>query len=563
MKNIEELNATIEELEKRIKAISSAGATLAQIIAVRDSLEQVKVCLNNLTTAIKDEEDDASVAQLTALEQRVTTAETDITTLQTDLTSTQDDLETVWNNLASTNNVVGEHTTTLTNLQTAQTNLQTTQTNQASTITTNTTDISNLKTRMTTAENNISTLTGSVALNNVEPLNSTGDYAEYNIAIKCNNSTINCSPIYIYNDNLDKLHYNLKCFFKDITGTSSFNLSVKINNIDILTKTVTFANTNEEIDLDFARFPMKTIEELKIYVTTTSNINFYKLIVEVDGKNVAIINKPNKVNIQVYNNKYYVSYSDDTYLYFDEMTQENLTLSPTEHKCNLLEYYKANTWVLIPRIRKVNGVYTQEGYYLIGETFDNCLVYHKLDNFNATFVSSSPGFSANRMDFCIFADNSIAYTAFMLKDDTPRYFKGYSTSCCPLKFNGSNITDKCIAIYGVSNNYVFNNTTTIPFPGYLIIKEDGIVYYYPSIDSNYYIKLRKGFRATAYLQTNNNINVYISYYNKTFKYTLTLNNSNQYQATFIKEISNCQLIVEGLNNTIFKYTQDGIIIENN
>ena len=168
MKNIEELNATIEELEKRIKAISSAGATLAQIIAVRDSLEQVKVCLNNLTTAIKDEEDDASVAQLTALEQRVTTAETDITTLQTDLTSTQDDLETVWNNLASTNNVVGEHTTTLTNLQTAQTNLQTTQTNQASTITTNTTDISNLKTRMTTAENNISTLTGGVDVSAID-----------------------------------------------------------------------------------------------------------------------------------------------------------------------------------------------------------------------------------------------------------------------------------------------------------------------------------------------------------------------------------------------------------
>ena len=168
MKNIEELNATIEELEKRIKAISSAGATLAQIIAVRDSLEQVKVCLNNLTTAIKDEESDASVAQLTALEQRVATAETDITTLQTDLTSTQDDLETVWNNLASTNSVVGEHTTTLTNLQTAQTNLQTTQTNQASTITTNTTDISNLKTRMTTAEANIGALTNGIDVGTLE-----------------------------------------------------------------------------------------------------------------------------------------------------------------------------------------------------------------------------------------------------------------------------------------------------------------------------------------------------------------------------------------------------------
>lgn len=174
-KDLTKLTQDMEELEKRIKAISTSYTTLAQIIAVRDSLDQLKTCFNELTTAIKEDDDDASLEQLNALANRVLVAETDITTLQTDLSSTQEDLTTLQTDLSSTNSIVGEHSTTLTNLQatqtslqSAQTNMQTTISNQTNTLSTHTTDITSLKSRMTTAEANIGALTNGIDVGTLE-----------------------------------------------------------------------------------------------------------------------------------------------------------------------------------------------------------------------------------------------------------------------------------------------------------------------------------------------------------------------------------------------------------
>lgn len=168
-KDLTKLTQDLEELEKRIKAISTSYTTLAQIIAVRDSLEQLKTCFAELTTAIKEDKDDASLEQLNALANRVLVAETDITTLQTDLSSTQEDLSALQTDLSSTNTTVGEHSTTITNLQatqtslqSAQTNMQTTISNQTNTLSTHTTDITSLKSRMSTAEANIGALTNGI-----------------------------------------------------------------------------------------------------------------------------------------------------------------------------------------------------------------------------------------------------------------------------------------------------------------------------------------------------------------------------------------------------------------
>lgn len=174
-KDLTKLTQDLEELEKRIKAISTSYTTLAQIIAVRDSLDQLKTCFNELTTAIKEDDDDASLEQLNALSTRVTVCETDILALQTDLSSTQEDLTNLQTDLSSTNTTVGEHSTTITNLQatqtslqSAQTNMQTTISNQTNTLSTHTTDITSLKSRMTTAEANIGALTNGIDVGTLE-----------------------------------------------------------------------------------------------------------------------------------------------------------------------------------------------------------------------------------------------------------------------------------------------------------------------------------------------------------------------------------------------------------
>ena len=220
MKTIEQLNATIEELEKRIKAISMGQNTLSQLIAIREYIDLAQGFLSDLNsnldnhiqnctdysqdiTTIKsqietinstldgldkvnNEQIQEITTKLNALSTKVdnflgdstnslSAIETDILALQTDLSSTQDDIETLNTSLSSTNSTVGEHTTTITNLQatqtslqTAQTNLQTTLSSQVTNISKNTNDITGIKTRLTTAENNISALTGGVDVGNLE-----------------------------------------------------------------------------------------------------------------------------------------------------------------------------------------------------------------------------------------------------------------------------------------------------------------------------------------------------------------------------------------------------------
>lgn len=220
MKTIEQLNVTIEELEKRIKAISMGQNTLSQLIAIREYIDLAQGFLsdlnNNLDNHIQNctdySQDIATIkSQIstinTTLEgldkvnneqiQEISTKlntlstkldnflgdstnslnaiETDILALQTDLSSTQDDIETLNTSISSTNATVGEHTTTITNLQatqtslqTAQTNLQTTLSSQVTNISKNTNDITNIKTRLTTAENSISALTGGIDVGNLE-----------------------------------------------------------------------------------------------------------------------------------------------------------------------------------------------------------------------------------------------------------------------------------------------------------------------------------------------------------------------------------------------------------
>lgn len=205
MRTIEQLNTLLEELEKRIRNISTAQSTLAQInnictyIAnVQDYLKELNIAFDDHVRNCQDYTDDitnlqnqineisASLEELisndetfnalktsfddlksqfeTFIGSSSTTAENlenDISLLQTDLAVTQDDVTTLQSNLSDTNKTIGEHTTTITNLQTTQTNLQTTQSSQASTI-------NSLNTRLTNCENNVNSLSGGVDISDYE-----------------------------------------------------------------------------------------------------------------------------------------------------------------------------------------------------------------------------------------------------------------------------------------------------------------------------------------------------------------------------------------------------------
>lgn len=575
MKNIEELNATIEELEKRIKAISSAGATLAQIIAVRDSLEQVKVCLNNLTTAIKDEEDDASVAQLTALEQRVATAETDITTLQTDLTSTQDDLETVWNNLASTNSVVGEHTTTLTNLQTAQTNLQTTQTNQASTITTNTTDISNLKTRMTTAENNISALTGGVDVSAIDNKISNLDnfkkpvfnngyihrFDEYNLT---SSDTTFFSKPFAYtctDENRIRIVVKIKVTL-DENCSNNMTLSLISSNSEqaYLTKNISSSIDEYIIEKEFT--PGYRYDIIAVYFNNCQNLTIKSIDFEIYGGELKEIELYKDLYCVCFNNNRYITYKKNNIYYYGKYSLSDtidLDNMPNSHNFTETSQILYN-FMFTPVFKYEYGIndHTQnaDGRLLLASNIHNLNAFEPpADDVNKFLCSCSkfmygiPTFGYSR-PFTATIHNSIPAGCNINVKNAYTKFENYKS-----KQNGSWLLG-----FDIINNYLMPTSTYKTSPAYraLMLNENGYIYFFHKTYLNYILKIGIGSNAIAFEQQNNDINVYITNKKNVDLYKLVFSeNDNKYSCQFSKTYTDCDYIIEILNNQILKHTKDG------
>lgn len=568
MKNIEELNATIEELEKRIKAISSAGATLAQIIAVRDSLEQVKVCLNNLTTAIKDEEDDASVAQLTALEQRVTTAETDITTLQTDLTSTQDDLETVWNNLASTNSVVGEHTTTLTNLQTAQTNLQTTQTNQASTITTNTTDISNLKTRMTTAENNISALTNCVDVDKFDKrITELENYKIDNylcledliMLLNLNNES-GYTRKYAYK--IDECDYVEETFTIKYTTslTDTFNLKLLKNGVQV-----------EDIPIDLTTYPssytikreFKPTENLQYYqflITCSGEIKFTGLRTKIVGKNPIIFDNDSDLKVECFNNNVYLTKYENNQIYVGHCSIDTFDLDNFTYTQFSLPNYNIRAATYGPNIKSTGQVCFSNNDIYAFELTSNKI---RFNEYNTDYSLSGNGCQhdadiSGRLSLNTFFGGGVFY----INNYKPRIFYPYSSGLASgaLKQVENFLPGKTYFAEICRANYYIDHVSPVVNEKdvkALCVYEDGNIYITYNSPVTKIVKVaRAGKSQQGFLQSDGSINVYITKFNNTYKYKVE-NATNLYSVSFVEKIENCDYVYELCNGRLIIHTPTG------
>lgn len=386
MKTIQELTTTIEELEKRIKAISSGQSTLTQLIAIRDYLNDVQAYLNELNTTFDehintctDYSDDIStikeqisninstlegmdnvnnqqVTEITEQLNEVTdkinnflgesttslaSIETDITTLQTDLATTQDDLETTQNDISSINALLGEHTTTLTNLQTAQTNLSTTQSNQASSINTNTNNISTnsskisaLTSRITTAENNISALTGGVDVGEIDERISLLESGE-NISQSCchkqynyhnSHSTNNTlyTRIELYSCTKDKMIYqNFKLTY---TSTKEGTLTIEVmKNLSLTGEKYTIDLSVNPYECTFFRQFIATSQSdtIQFKISATTDISFKTLDFWLFGTNVTIYENNNDLKVVCFDNNIYITRYVNNQLKFGKFSSAN------------------------------------------------------------------------------------------------------------------------------------------------------------------------------------------------------------------------------------------------
>lgn len=631
MKTIQELTTTIEELEKRIKAISSGQSTLTQLIAIRDYLNDVQTYLNELNetfdthintctdysgdiNTIKEQiskinstlegMDNVNNQQVTEITKQLnettnkinnflgesttslTAIENDITSLQTDLANTQDDLETTQNDISSINTLLGEHTTTLTNLQTAQTNLSTTQSNQASSINTNTNNISTnsskisaLTSRMTTAESNISALTGGVDLGGLESkVDSIPEtyfsHVDLTMHLVVNNST---DKSRFYNYKVDLCDVVYEKFKLNYTTESTENMTINYYRNSELIKTlqVDLSLNPTSFEFDCINYPEERYNIYQFEITSTSKVVFTGLQTTIFGKNAQVFENDKDLKVEIYDNNYYVTkYENETITYEKILAGNPLKIENLAYDMNDLKYKK-------PLNNRAGGFgpSLSEGYELavrgkdvvIRESTANVNYYAYQTDFLVPDTENYFTYnSTNVENSCVITlgGTTDGASGFINNNRQPGLY--YLASPASLSFDIFKLNEFLNGeFYFVStaryNNYISNQTKIYSLSNIVFIAafEDGYLYLIYGRRCEGVSKIAKyGQFATAYIQEDGSVNVYINRGYTTHKYNLTNLSKFNYKTTFVETITDCDCFYELNNNQILKHTKKGWVVEN-
>lgn len=617
MRTIEQLNTLLEELEKRIKNISTAQNTITQLQAiltcmsdVQDYLKElnhafdshVQECddytqeINNLqnqidliTKQLNDlNYDDETIAQIKAdlseLQARLSnfignshataeTLENDLSELQTELALTQEDLSSLQADISSANQTIGEHTTTITNLQTTQTNLQTTQSNQASTI-------SSIDNRLTTCENNVSTLTGGVDVGEIDNRIS---ILESNLGAPCAHEEYKFSEATPYNYTFFTREY----FYSCAKQTPVYQvLKIKYSNVSATTLTIKIyeemVETGESYTVDLTKNPneyqivkqfvaSKCANNIMLCFVADNAITYTTFDMWILGNNITLYNYNQDLKVACFENNIYLTrLYDDCVKYgkfsaTDTIDIDNLPNQLPYHddegRCFKYYYFSpfldTNSYAL--KYNKIidNCFFRENAYNLI-----TGLLRFKDDGslfiFNTTLNSMAGGE--------VVSTHYRYALNFHIRNSKPQATSLNYGGHTELFKNTNIISGEWLYVAGLQNNH-----NTFDAGGELhenlqavALNEDGCFYFFNKREITQAIKICKGGNfATAYKQQDGSINVYVSNGLSTSKYILTLVDENlkTYSCVFEQTFDDCLAYYETINNNVLKKTKSGWVLQ--
>ncbi len=590
-RTITDLNSQVEELEKRIKAISTSQTTLTQIIAIRDSLEQVKLCLNDLNETIEEKNQIEQDNDITAIKARLTTVEGDISAIETEIATAEDDIESVQSDVSTINTLISEHSsiisnlqTTQTNLQSTQTNLQTTQTNQASLISTNTnnistnttniskntTDISSLTSRITACEDDINDLTGGIDF---------GEMSEKLDLLADVSTQIFSFEKYDYNVTVNDKFYTRFYYFtipKKTTALCSFDFNYTTQNPSGNLTAEFYVNSTlkhtQTIPVVYFpngyrfEFPLSTnyiSNYVRVKLTFTDTITFKTLTFYVHGMNVDIMKYDHEISAITYNNYIYITKHCSDRIYYGKFSPTdtidfnnlpNVQLNyDNDHKYTwmcFLPYCSYNKSTDTNFTAVYDGILKEsaDGYKYFNTAPEPSETPVTKQTKSTTYSSSLP--CCGRYLYNI---------SLIIKNDVP-YFDRMDNNSSQDSFNVSGIGTWTYCSLVQSNFFTLENQiqTLQSMKAVALKNEDGYFYYFKNRTTVLFpTKICKGIRATAFMQSNGYINVYVAKKDgNTDKYTIVIDGNTE-QANYMCTIKNCDVVYETLNNKIIKHTPSG------
>lgn len=334
---------------------------------------------------------------------------------------------------------------------------------------------------------------------------------------------------------------------QNMFDTYEYTIELFINNTSFLKGSYPCAsesstNTQKVNNLSERYYPEKTINEIRVHCQgyTFCVVQYYKI--KFNGKNLTICGQVPSLYITCFDNKYFVCNKSDknvSKIFFAEFDKDSLTLDTENYKSakvlntnineklsiypaynlSTKEYVKILNYdhMLFPTLesRDIENAFYVHFYDPSGDklySYIDADKKYKVEDYDFIFTGKRTCYAC----FCIVQSNGEAGLYCTPDQDKLNYVK--------LTFNGEPLPllyHKCAM---VKNNNITSQDDSISITGVILWNISTQNWeFFEAVDSTYKVIIAPGKYCTAYLQTNGNINVYISRGCTTYKYVLSKN----------------------------------------
>lgn len=615
MNTIIELQSELEELEKRIKAISSAQSSLSQLMAISEYFDRVQSYLSMLNNSYNNHlvECEDYATQISSLQEQINTlsdivqngggsGNVDTSQLQQDLATLSQSLEDLKDGSTTTisdidlqlNNLQTDHQNmqdsidqnatdissinqTISSMQSEITNLTTTQNNLSSSHVNLTGTVNSINTRLTTAETNINSLTGGVDLSEFENRLSAVENTNYmwhnyaykkyeffdaeseNFKLYTREYYYACAKdIVLYQD--IKLNYTTTC-----EGTMA--VTFLSNFIEQETITINLAQNPNGYTIKRQIWPSTEANNIMIKCVATGLVKYNSIEMTMHGKGLYIFNDYKDVKVVYFDGFIYVTRAYMDGIRYGKFTsEEDIDL---ENLPNFKSYhdvagdYSYMLYTAFPKPNNTTSIYTEKR--------DDTIIKVRL-NTNQQFLSYADGEEGSY--YSINADiprGNDFFPCIYGSCGMPMIYKA-GIRIADLEYGGTisltniNLPSVTEWLFCTLANYNYNNMTDTFTNSQKIAVvaygNDGYWYFIKNRQLTKSCQICKGgIDATAYTQQDGTYHVYVSFgsYVKKFKiYTTRIECDT---CDLIETIPNCNCVFELLNNKRLKNTPSGWALE--
>lgn len=612
-----ELQTKIEELEKRIKAISNAQTLHAELSSLTLYFEDIKELLEDVNEIVEDiagdnDDQNSSISALadrvealedaienigdtvdtsslenaiSALESAVAaikggsdtsiaSIEDDISAIESDIGDIKDDVDDVQDDISAINTNLGSMQTTLTNLSSTQNTLTTNQSNLSTTV-------NSMNSRVTNVENSILQLTNGV------------DLSAYDTRLKaCENVTKNIKFFHFRNMPMDvtpliySINYN--CLSKETyystainaptresykisyssTGTGTVTVSLYADTVLKKTYTINLNGGSGEFCFDYDFISKTLSHSTGLTFTSTSPYTINSIYLSILGHNLMVFDRDPDLKVVAYNDNIYVTreYSDcvkcGKYALADKanININNLPITIPNSDSDYGGYIHTMYFPFLEGVTASTRVIEEDA--LIRFSIRNKVQIRSLDMTKQNPYSNVlNNFSSEIFPQNIYQSpqysNLIYHTVI---SDVPYYFQCSSSGVSKVKVSNSSLAlaMKIKNSAPILNNNIGPSSSVLTGADLfcLLMGEDDCYYLFRRNHSM--TKITEGCTGNAigYKQPDGTYHIYIQKGNNMEKYLLTYASST-YTPTYVSTIENCDFVQETLAGQYFKHGPSG------